>query len=259
MNLLLAFVIPPTDERTTSLLWAGLIILAFAVALVAVSWWFWRQQHLRAEAYRAFAAESGRDFLPEGDDVTTEPFGRLPLFYKAHRNKLQPAVVRRDGTHNMIMGDYGFIGVNRFLVFFIHSVRWHQTVAIARCRRRQLPLMVVAPAHRSVLEPYGQQGLSRVRFRDRPEAAPFHEKTVLLCREPDQVRELLEGDRLADFIETIVEPLRASRLVLEVQGSWVLIYESSGLARAEEFPWLWEFAEKTADYFQPAPAPSDVS
>lgn len=242
--------LPPSDGDP---LYDGYALLAFVVVMGVVVWWFWRRQHARWELFRQFAAQNGWEYRAKGDDVTAEPFSRLPLFYKASQNKLNPLVVKHDGSRLQI-GDYAFISGLQMVVSFpivMSGARWHQTVALAQSHHRRLPLFVVAPRKRSVLAPYAGQNLQRMQFPDQPGGEIFEKTAVLLTRKPELVRELLAGEKLQDFVETIVTPLLESRLALEAGGSWIAVYESNGLARADELPWLVEFAEKTAAYFVP--------
>ncbi len=243
---------PPPDGPSP---YDGYFLLAFAVIVGVVVWWFWRRHLARREVFRQFARQRGWDYRDKGDDVTAEPYARLPLFFKASQNKLTPLILKQDGSR-LQMGDYAFVsgaGMLGQLPTVVTGGRWHQTVALAQSHHRRLPLFVVAPRKRGVLGPYAGQNLQRMKFPEQPGGDIFEKKAVLLTRKPELVRELLAGDKLADFVETIVTPLLASRLALEVGGSWIAVYESDGLARADELPWLVEFAEKTAAYFVPEP------
>lgn len=250
----LAF-IPVAPPRDGEPMVDGYLLLVFAIIMAVVVWWFWRRQVARGEIFRQFAVDRGWEFRPAGDDVTSEPFARLPLFYKASQNKLTPLIMKQDGSRLQV-GDFAFVSGATMLTYLpvmVTGGRWHQTVALAQSRHRRLPLFVVAPRQRSVLAPYTGQNLQRMTFPEQPGGEIFEKTAVLLTRKPELMRELLAGEKLADFVETIVQPLLASRLALEAGGSWVAVYESNGLARADELPWLVEFAEKTAAYFLPEP------
>jgi len=226
-------------------------LLIFAVIMAAVAWYLWRRQVRRTKHFESFARERGWDYHPQGDDVTNEPFGRLPLFHKSHQMKMTPMVTGQSGNSRVLLGDYAFVGFTRFYMFFVLGERYHQTIALARSAHQQLPLFVVAPARKSVVQRYSRQNFMRMGFKNRPEGEIFRGEAVMLTRKPELIRELFAGERLNDFIETIVKPLLESRLVLEAGGSWVLVYEANGMAKPEEFPWMCEFAQKTAAYFQP--------
>lgn len=245
--------LPAAPPRDGEPMVDGYFLLAFAVIMGVVVWWFWRRQVARGEIFRKFAVDRGWEFRPAGDDVTAEPFARLPLFYKASQNKLTPLLLKQDGS-KLQLGDFAFVTGASMLInlpALVAGERWHQTVALAQSRHRRLPLFVVAPRKRTVLAPYTGQNLQRMKFPDQPGGEIFEKTAVLLTRKPELVRELLAGEKLQDFVETIVQPLLESRLALEVGGSWIAVYESNGLARADELPWLVEFAEKTAAYFVP--------